>query len=58
MDLETILSGGRQRKLYYHLYVESKKIQMNLFIKQKQTRQTSKTNAMVSRRESFWGGTN
>ena len=42
MDLEIIiLSEGSQRKkniIWYHLYVESKKvIQMNLFVKQKQT---------------------
>ena len=36
MDLEAILSEGRQRKLCYRLYVESKKTQMNLFVKQKQ----------------------
>ena len=42
MDLEIIiLTEESQRKtniIWYHLYVESKKvIQMNLFVKQKQT---------------------
>ena len=39
MDLEmTILNEISQRRrniIQYHLYVESKKVQMNLFIKQK-----------------------
>ena len=58
MDLEAILSEGRQRKLCYRLYVESKKTQMNLFVKQKQILHTSKTNATIARGESFWGGIN
>ena len=49
MDLEIIiLSEVSQRKTsitQYHLYVESKKmIQMNLFIKQKQTHRFQKQN--------------
>ena len=49
MDLEIIiLSEVSQRKtsiIQYHLYVESKKmIQMNLFIKQKQTHRFQKQN--------------
>ena len=62
MDLEIIiLSEGSQRKkniIWYHLYVESKKvIQMNLFVKQKQTPDLE-NKFMVTKGERQGGGRN
>ena len=37
-----ILSEVRQRQISYHLYVKPKKIQINLFVKQKETHRHTK----------------
>ena len=62
MDLEIIiLSEGSQRNkniIWYHLYLESKKvIQMNLFVKQKQTPDLE-NKFMVTKGERQGGGRN
>ena len=43
-DFHTLVKSVRQKKIniIYHLHVESKVIQMNLFIKQKQTHRHKK----------------